>query len=144
MVGMAEQLKAREPNMRKIGQINLPPRSESIVRVPVTPGSPLVGMTNKCELQEGVTLAASRTKVVDGYVMTSILNTNYTEVNVQQPSVELDEVGPAWDRRCSTKFESQDRERDSDTIKVRTFKCRRKKAIGSSMLRLPEHILFAW
>ena len=98
--------------MRKIGQINLPPRSESIVRVPVTPGSPLVGMTNKCELQEGVTLAASRTKVVDGYVMTSILNTNYTEVNVQQPSVELDEVGPAWDRRCSTKFESQDRERE--------------------------------
>jgi hypothetical protein len=58
--------------MRKIGQIKLPPRAESIVRVP---GSPLVGITNKCEIQ-GVILAAPPTKVVDGYVMTSILNTD--------------------------------------------------------------------
>ena len=45
------------------GHIKLPPRTESIVRVPMTPGTSLVGMTNKCEIQ-GVTLAVSLTKVV--------------------------------------------------------------------------------
>ena len=53
MVGKAKQLDSRELNMRKIGKIKLPPRAESIVRVPVKPGSPLVEMTNKCEIQEG-------------------------------------------------------------------------------------------
>ena len=86
--------------MRTIGHIKLPPRAESIVMVPVTPGSPLVGMTNKCEIQERVILAASLTKVVEGYVITSIFNTNDTEVDVQEPLVELDEVDSAWDRSC--------------------------------------------
>jgi hypothetical protein len=98
MVGKAKQLETREPNMRKTGQIKLPLRAESIARVPVTPGSPLVGLTNKCEIQEGVILAASLIKVVDGYVMTSILNTNNAEVDLQEPLVELDEVDPAWDK----------------------------------------------
>jgi hypothetical protein len=47
---------------------------------------------------------------VDGYVMTNI-NTNDTEVDMQEPLVELDEVDSAWDRSCSTDLESQ-RERD--------------------------------
>jgi hypothetical protein len=82
MVGTAKQLEGRKTNMRKIGKTKLPPRTESIVRVPETPGSPLVGMTNKCKIQEGVTciVAASLTNVADGYVVTSILNTNDTEV----------------------------------------------------------------
>ena len=75
----------------KIGQIKLPPRTESIVKVPVIPGSPLVGMTNKCEIQRGVIIAASFTSVVDGYAITNILNTNDTEVNVQEPLVQLDD-----------------------------------------------------
>ena len=50
MVGKTEQLAARGTNMKKIGQIKLPSRTESIVKVPVTLGSPLVGMTKKCEL----------------------------------------------------------------------------------------------
>ena len=41
-----------------------------------------------------------------------ILNTNDTEVDVQEPLVELDEVDSAWDISCSTEFESQDREKD--------------------------------
>jgi hypothetical protein len=81
-VGKAKQLEAKEPNMRKIGQIKLSPRVESIERVPVTPGLPLVGLTNKCEIQEGVILAAPFTEIVDGYVMTIILNTNDTEVDM--------------------------------------------------------------
>jgi len=107
-VGKAKQLEAKEPNMRKIGQIKLSPRVESIERVPVTPGLPLVGMTNKCEIQEGVILAAPFTEIVDGYVMTIILNTNDTEVDMQEPLVELHEIDLAWDRICSTDFESQD------------------------------------
>jgi hypothetical protein len=43
--------------------------------------------------------------------MTSILNTNDTEVDVQEPLVELDEFDSAWDRSCSTEFEYQDREK---------------------------------
>ena len=59
--------------------------------------------------------------------MTSILITSDTEVEVPEPLVELDGVDPAWGRSCSTEFESQDRERDSDTIKVRTYKYGREK-----------------
>jgi len=69
-------------------------------------------MTSKREVHKGVILAASLTKVVDGYAVTSILNANDTEVDIQEPLVELDEVDPMWDRGCGTEFESQDRERE--------------------------------
>jgi len=111
MVNETEKFGIRKHNKLKIGQIKLPPRTESIVRVPVKPESPLVGRTNRCEIQEGVIMAASLTKVMNGYAMTIILNTNDVEVNMQEPSVELDEIDPTWDRNCSTLFESQDRER---------------------------------
>ena len=58
-----------------------------------------------------VIMAASLTKVMNGYAMTSILNTNDAEVNMEEPLVELDEIDPTWDRSCSTEFESQDQER---------------------------------
>jgi len=38
MVGKTKQLDLREPKLRKIGQIKLPPRTESIVKVPVLQG----------------------------------------------------------------------------------------------------------
>jgi len=85
------------------------------MKVPVTPGSPLVGITNKCEIQKGVIIAASLMKAEEGYAVTSILNTNDTKVNVQEPLVELDEVDLPWDRGCSTEFESQDREKEIQT-----------------------------
>jgi len=72
MVGKTKQLELREPNVRKMGQIKLPPRTESTLKVPVMAGSPVLGMTNKCEIQEGVIIAASLTRVVDGYAITSI------------------------------------------------------------------------
>ena len=110
MVGETNELQAKGPNMRKIDQIKLPPRAENIVRVPVTPGSPLVGMTNKCEIQ-GVILAASLRKVVYDYVMKIILNTDDTEVDMQKTLVQLDEVDAACDRSGTTEFEFQDSER---------------------------------
>ena len=147
MVGKTKQLEAREANMRKVGQIKLPPRTESIVKVLVAPGSSLVVMTKECEIQEGVIIAASLTKGVDGYVMTSILNTNDTEVDMQEPLAELNEVDPAWDRSCSTQFESQDREREREILtqlRLEHLNKKRNKTIGSSIPRLPGHILFAW
>ena len=115
MVGKTKHSELREPNVRKTGQIKLPPRAESIVKVPVTPGSPLVGITNMCEIQKGVIIAASLMRAEEGYAITSILNTNDTKVNVQEPLVELDEVDLPWDRGCSTEFESQDREKEIQT-----------------------------
>jgi hypothetical protein len=62
-----------------------------------------------------VIIAATLTRVEEGYEITSILNTNDTEVNVQEPLVELDEVDLTWDRGSSTEFESQDREKQIQT-----------------------------
>ena len=69
-------------------------------------------MTSKREIQEGVILGASLTKVVDGYAMTSILNANDEEVDIHEPLVELDEIDPGWDRGYETEIASQDRERE--------------------------------
>jgi hypothetical protein len=70
----------KEPTAKKMIQIKLPPRTDSILKVPVNPRSALVGMKNKCEIKKGVIIAASLTRIVDGYAITSILNTNDTEV----------------------------------------------------------------
>ena len=91
IVGKTKKSELKEPNVRKIGQIKLPPWTKSIMKVPLMPGSPLVGMTNKCEIQKRVIIAASLTRVLDVYAITSILNTNDTEVNVQEPLVQLDD-----------------------------------------------------
>ena len=110
MVDKTKHLEERETKVKKLELIKLPPRTESIVRLPVTPGSPLVGVINKCEIQEGVIVAASLTKVTDGYVMTSILNTNDKEVEMQEPLVELEKIDPTWSGNRITEFRSQDRE----------------------------------
>jgi propanediol utilization protein len=108
MVGKTKQLELNKPTVRKMGRMKLPSRTESIVNVTVKTGSPLVGMTNKCEIQKGVIIAAPLTRVVDGYAITSVLNTNDTEVNVQE-HVGLEEVDLNWERDSCTEFESQDR-----------------------------------
>jgi hypothetical protein len=53
MVGRVKLLGGKEMVIRSRGQIELPPRAESTVRVPVAPGSPSMGVTNKYEIQEG-------------------------------------------------------------------------------------------
>jgi hypothetical protein len=111
MVGKTNQIETKGTHHVKIGRIKLSPRSEIVVRVPVAPGSPLIGMVNKCKLQEGVMLAASLTQAADGYAMTSILNTNEAEIEVQEPVVELEEIETGWDRCCSTELEPQGREK---------------------------------
>jgi len=115
IVGKTKKSELKEPNVRKIGQIKLPPWTKSIMKVPLMPGSPLVGMTNKCEIQKRVIIAASLTRVLDVYAITSILNTNDTEVNVQETLGELDEVDLTWERGCNNEFECQDRENEIRT-----------------------------
>jgi hypothetical protein len=110
MVGKVMPLKEKGMGVHDRGQIKLPPRAESIVRVPVTPGSPNIGVTRKGELQEGIFMAAALTKVVEGYIMTSILNVNDEEKQIQEPTVELDDVNLEGDRNPIPKFEPRDRE----------------------------------
>jgi hypothetical protein len=48
---------------QKRNQIKLPPRSESVVKVPVKPGSPRIGVSDKCKLLDGIFMAASKSRV---------------------------------------------------------------------------------
>jgi hypothetical protein len=83
MVSRAQLLKVAETKRQQINRIRLPPRAEVVLRVPVKLGSPRVGIIYKRQLQDGVFLAASLTAAVDGYAMTSVLNTNEEEKEVQ-------------------------------------------------------------
>jgi len=103
MVGKTKQLELNKL-LGKWVKLNYH-RGQSVVKVSVMPGSPLVGMTNKGEIQKGI-IASSLTMVVDGNVITSILNTTDTEINVQESLVELDEINLAWQRDSCTEFES--------------------------------------
>jgi hypothetical protein len=89
----------------------LPPRTENILKIPGLPGSPLIWIIDKCEMREGVVIAASLTEVADVCVMTSILNTNDREVEMQEPLLQLDEVDLAWDISHITELRPQGQER---------------------------------
>jgi hypothetical protein len=54
MVRETQPLETKGMKKLKIGQIKLPPRADSIVRVPVAPGSPHIGVINKRELQKAL------------------------------------------------------------------------------------------
>jgi hypothetical protein len=127
--GKAKQLETEGMKRRKIGRVKIAPRTESIVRLPVAPGSPQVGISNKRELQEGVILAGSLKKVVGGYAITIVLNTTEVELEVQEPVVELDEIEYVCDGGCNTESEYQKRERYSDATEIGTFECRRREIV---------------
>jgi hypothetical protein len=112
MVGSPERLREKGGVGPRVCRIRLPPRTENIVRVPVAPGSAPMGMVQRLELQEGVILAATLTKVVGGYAIASMVNTTETEVEVPEPTVNLEEVELGEEINESTGFESLDRERN--------------------------------
>ena len=112
MVGKAKQVETKETNVREVQQIKLPPHTEGTLKIPVTSRSPPVGIINRAEIQEGVIVAASLTKIVDGYVMTSNLNASESKVKGTGTVMELDEVDLGWDGNRSTEFKLRDRERD--------------------------------
>jgi hypothetical protein len=112
-----KMVNAKQPDIAKIKKggeakkISLPRRSECVVKLPVKEGSPPVGILNKHEIQEGVYMAGSLTKVRDGYVLTSILNTNDVKVEIQEPLVELDEIEPIRNLTSATEGKQGNREK---------------------------------
>jgi hypothetical protein len=135
MVNESERLGKWEPSKLTVGNNKLPPRTESIVKLPVTLGSPLVGLINRRELHEGVILAASLTRVMNGYAMTSVLNVNDEEVNVQEPIVALDEVDATWDNDCGTEVEFPGREsRILTKLRVEHLNAEEKKSLVQTCL----------
>jgi hypothetical protein len=73
--------------------MRIPPKSETIVRLPAESGSTTAeGLVERKELMPGVYLAGSLVKVVNGCVITSVLNTTEKEVNITEPIVMVPEV----------------------------------------------------
>ena len=90
-------------------------------------------------------LAASLTKVMDGYVMTSVLSTNDTKVDMQEPLVELDEVDPVWDESCSIEFEFQNREREILTqLRVEYLNTEERKLLVQACSDYQDIFVFVW
>jgi hypothetical protein len=73
--------------------------------------SPLVGILQKHEIQEGIFTAGPLTKVEDGYVITLISNTSVVEVEIQEPLVELDEIESLRNLTGATEEKQKDREK---------------------------------
>jgi hypothetical protein len=74
--------------------LHLKSRAESIVRLPTK--STGFGIICKRELAPGIYLAEALTEVVDGYCVTSILNTS-EDVTIEPPFVGLEEVENDYD-----------------------------------------------
>jgi hypothetical protein len=73
-----------------IHKITLKGRTENIVQLPTT--SKGHGIIPKSEVAQGVFLAESLTNVVNGYCITSIVNTLEEDITIDLPQVELEEV----------------------------------------------------
>jgi hypothetical protein len=77
----------------RAGCIRIPPCSETIVRLPAETGSTTAeGLVERKVLLPGVYLAGSLVKVVNGCVITIVLNTIEKEVNMPEPVVMVTEV----------------------------------------------------
>jgi hypothetical protein len=76
-----------------IGKIKLPPRTEIVVKLPAEAESVMTeGLVEKRELAPGVYLAGSLVRIVDGSVITSILNTTEIEVDIPKPVIRITET----------------------------------------------------
>jgi hypothetical protein len=77
----------------QIDSIQVKPRSEVIVRVPVNLGSALTeGLIQRQQLVPGVCLAESLVTVRDGYALTGVLNTTEEEVSLPISAVRVAKV----------------------------------------------------
>jgi hypothetical protein len=79
-----------EKESRKVRTIILPKRSETIVMLPVDCDvNQKEGLIEKCQIDTGIFVANSLSTVKNGYVVTSMLNTNDQEVTVPEPRLKL-------------------------------------------------------
>jgi hypothetical protein len=74
----------------KKARLTLKPSTESIVRLPTK--SKGLGIMPKGEIMPGVYLAESLTDEINGYCITSIVNTLEREITIDSPYVELEEI----------------------------------------------------
>jgi hypothetical protein len=90
---------------REVRTITLQKRSETIVQMPVDcEDNQKEGLIEKCEINTGIFVASSLTAVNNGYVMTSILNTNDHEVVLPEPKLKLARIeGMSMDKEGVTK-----------------------------------------
>jgi hypothetical protein len=91
-------------------KLTLKPRTENIVRVPTK--SKGLGMINKTEFMPGLYLAESLTEEINGYCVTSIVNTLEKEITVEPPYVELEEISESEETTLifsSSKVKTNDR-----------------------------------
>ena len=97
------------------GRTKLLPRSEMIVRLPVKgENSRVEGVIDRREIVPGVYLAGSIVKVVNGYALTSVLNTTEEEVELGEPTVQITELETAGS--IPEGPESSDRARDERVL----------------------------
>jgi hypothetical protein len=83
----------KEEGESAVRTITLQKRSEIIVKIPVdAEDNQREGLLEKCELKNGVFVATSLTTVKNGYVLTSILNTNEQEVKIPEPKLKQNRV----------------------------------------------------
>jgi hypothetical protein len=77
-------------NSQEVRNLTLPKRSETIVQIPVDcEENQAEGLIEKYEINKGVFVASSLTTVKNGYVITSVLNTNEHDVVIPEPKVKL-------------------------------------------------------
>jgi hypothetical protein len=77
---------------RRSSTLKVPKRSEIIVRIPVENGvEGADGLTDKTEITRGVYLASSLIRIEGDQTITSILNTNETDVGVEIPAIKSGE-----------------------------------------------------
>jgi hypothetical protein len=109
----ANQTKVVSPShTREPKKIKSRGRSESVVKLPVKEASPLIGIVDKQETQEGIFLAGFLTKVANDHVITSISNTKESETEIEEPIVELYEVDPTLHVNYAGKSKQKDREQN--------------------------------
>jgi hypothetical protein len=78
---------------REVRTITLQKRSETILQIPVDcEDNQKEGLIEKCEINTGIFVASSLTTVKDGYVVTSILNTNNQEIVISEPRLKLAKI----------------------------------------------------
>jgi hypothetical protein len=75
--------------------------------------SSLVAVLDKHEIQKGILMAGSLAKVMDGCMITSILNTNDLEVEILEPLMELDDIETARNLTGATEEKYKEREKSN-------------------------------
>ena len=101
----------------KIHKLTLKPRTESIVSLPTK--SEGLGIIPRREIVPGVYMAESLTEEINGYCVTSIVNTLEKEITIDPPLVELEEIEKESDDAALI-FSSSEVETNDRLSKLRT------------------------